>query len=572
MRPCLPLLIVCCLLTGASLRAAETKIWGQNGEAWTPASPLPDFSHAGYRAGTSEPELPKAQVSVKKFGAVGDGKADDSEAILKAVAAAPGKVIFFPEGRYVIKQIIRITQSGTVLQGDGVGRTTLLMPTPMNTIAPRASQTTEGVSTTSYSWSGGMISFVGKGYAGEALTTVTSPAKRGDVALSVAEVGKLKTGGKVLLELSDTPAQTLLAHVYRGDTGDMSKLKDYDLTQVLTVTKVEGKTVTFDRPLRSDVNTEWNPQLKRYAPTLENCGLEQLTIEFPATTYRGHWKEDGFNPVDIRGAADCWVRNIKVVNPDSGPFVASSVFCTVEGIELVSSRKAEFEDIQGHHGITIEGVDCLCRNFVISMKFFHDLTLSHGSTGNVFSKGTVKDLAMDHHRYAPYENLFTEIDGGVGTRMWTCGGGAGLGKHTAAGAVFWNIKTKQDIALPPADFAPDGGLVLAGLNVRARKSEMGKNILETANPGNIEPANLHDAQVARRRGQASGPKPALASTSQDQGWTNASGQTIRARFVRLDGTNVTLMKDGRTFTVPLSTLSPVSVTQAQALEKQRLAR
>jgi len=553
------------IFAASSLCAATSDLWGKAGERWTPSSPLPDFSFAGCR----EIKLPAARVSVKDFGARGDGITDDTDAVLRAVAAAPGKVISFPAGRYLVTKLVQVTRSGTVLRGEGVERTTLLMPVPMNIIAPRVFKGAEGVETTAYSWSGGMISLAGRGYIGETLTTIAAPAKRGDTTLSVTDTSKLAAGTRVVLDLADDSARTLLGHVYRGDSGDISKeRKVFSLKQTLTVVKLDGQAVTFDRPLRTDVNLEWTPQLKRYEPTLENCGVENLTIEFPAgNPYRGHWMEDGFNPVEIRGAAECWLRNLRIANPDSGPFISDSVFCTIDGIELTSRRKsaAKEKDIQGHHGISLMGVDCLCRNFTIGMKFFHDLTVSHGSSGNVFSNGSAVDLAIDHHRHAPYENLFTQINAGPGTRLWSSGGTSGEGKHTAAGAVFWNIKSRNEVGLPPPDFAPDGGLVIAGLKVRARKSELGRNHIESISPGSLEPPDLYEAQRARRAG------PAAPGSAMLQTWTGTNGRSIRAAFVRIEGANVILKVNGQPASVPLSNLAPAGIAQARELEKLRQA-
>lgn len=558
------------LLAGVStLSAATTELWGKAGENWTPASPLPDFSFAGYHMGADEPVTGGNRVNVKTFGAAGDGKTDDTAAVLKAIDKSAGKVIFFPAGKYIISGLIKITQSGTVLQGEGTERTTLLMPVPMNTIAPRTyARADSALTTTPYSWSGGIIALSGSGYAGEPLTEVTNSAKRGDAMLTVAKTSKLKRGTRVVLDLTDTSARTLLTYLYRGDSDDMSKLKPFSSQQVFTIVKAEGQTVALDRPLRADVNLEWAPRLKRYEPTLENCGVENLTIEFPATTtYRGHWLEDGYNPIEIKGAADCWLRNLKILNPDSGPFVVGSVFCTLDGIELTSRRNSAVDDITGHHGISLMGADCLCRDFTIGAKFFHDITLSEGSTGNVFSNGSAVDLAMDHHRHAPYENLFTQIDAGLGTRLWSSGGERALGKHTAAGAVFWNIKTKQTVAMPPADFAPNGGLVIAGMKMRPRKSEVGTNHFESLSPENLEPPNLYRAQNLRRLGSG-----ARVIVDARQTWTSAAGTSIQASFVRIDGANVLLIKDGKTLTVPLQSLSPESVKKARALESQHSGR
>ena len=79
-----------CLIAATAATAAETsELWGKNGEKWRPQSRLPDFSYAGYHCGEAPlPNLPRG-VSVKDFGARGDGVADDSQAFLDALAKAP---------------------------------------------------------------------------------------------------------------------------------------------------------------------------------------------------------------------------------------------------------------------------------------------------------------------------------------------------------------------------------------------------------------------------------------------------------------------------------------------------
>lgn len=74
-----------------------------------------------------------SQYSVKKYGAVGDGKTDDHPSIEKAIRSqmSSGKVIlYFPEGKYKISQTIRITAPQEMLhtvkflvQGAGIEQT-----------------------------------------------------------------------------------------------------------------------------------------------------------------------------------------------------------------------------------------------------------------------------------------------------------------------------------------------------------------------------------------------------------------------------------------------------------------
>ena len=84
--------------------------------------------------------------------------------------------------------------------------------------------------------------------------------------------------------------------------------------------------IEFDRPLRTDVRLEWNPELIVAENQVEEVGIEGLAFEFPNTPYLGHFTELGFNAVAIQGARNCWVRNLKIHNADSGIFVSGTIF------------------------------------------------------------------------------------------------------------------------------------------------------------------------------------------------------------------------------------------------------
>ena len=63
-----------------------------------------------------------ATISVQSFGALGDGKSDDTTAIMQAIRATDpnGGTVFFPEGNYAISGSgIVITRSNVVLEGAG---------------------------------------------------------------------------------------------------------------------------------------------------------------------------------------------------------------------------------------------------------------------------------------------------------------------------------------------------------------------------------------------------------------------------------------------------------------------
>lgn len=479
------LLLIASLFSGIALAA-------------DPGFSPPDFSFAGYRRG--EAALPERapEVSVADFGANGADAADDTAAFQKAVAAWPGKVIRVPAGRYVISDIVVIDKSGTVLKGDGPQRSVLVFPKGLEEIRPTPGRTGHGTPTTNWSWSGGFITIRGSPEHGATLTAVVKPGRRGEAQLVVADAAKLRVGDEVVLAQSDPDGMSLVEHLYRGDPG---KVTDFPARlrrsrQIFRIRAIDGSSVTLDRALRFDVRLAWKPQLLPFAPGVVECGVEGLGFEFPDRPYAGHFKELGANAVAITGAAHCWARDLRIHNADSGVFVRSA-FCTLSEIVLTNARKPDRSGNSGHHGIEMDGDDCLCTRFEIETRFIHDLTVTHGA-GNVFSEGRGRDLSLDHHRWAPYQNLFTALDAGEGSRLWMSGGTQGRGKHTGGGATFWNIKTKRTIALPDADFGGPG-LIFAGLKTNAKAADVRPGWRLDPAP-RVEPENLHAEQLRQRAG------------------------------------------------------------------------
>jgi hypothetical protein len=140
---------------------------------------LPDFSHAVYACG--EQPLPKVAAVAdvaRDFGARGDGRTDDSEAFLKALATVGRGAIFVPPGRYAITRILEVIKPGIVLRGAGPRRSVLVFPRPLNAIRPDWGTTTTGQRTSNYSWSGGVIWFRGSDQ-GNGLGSVAGTVKRG---------------------------------------------------------------------------------------------------------------------------------------------------------------------------------------------------------------------------------------------------------------------------------------------------------------------------------------------------------------------------------------------------------
>ncbi len=485
---------------GAAEAASMSQLWGARGERWAPRSRLPDFSFAGYRRGEKPlPDLPPG-VSVRDFGARGDGETDDTAAFQRALAEVKTGAIEVPPGRYRLSDQLEITRSGVVLRGAGPERTILFFPKPLNDIRPNWGSTTTGQKTSNYSWSGGFVTLRGS-FRSRDLTDITEPARRGDREFTVAFTNGLRVGQEVEVFQSDTPENTLAVHLYDGDSGSVENLKGTArVSLICRITALREQRVMVDRPLRWDLRAEWRPRLRAFEPTVTESGVEHLTFAFPVTPYQGHFTELGFNPVALYGVAHCWVRNVRVLHADSGPFIGGA-FNTVEDLLLESARTPDRQNCTGHHGVSLGGTDNLLRTFDLRVRFIHDITLSGFCSGNVIASGRGLDLSLDHHRYAPHENLFTELDAGAGTRLWQSGGGAALGKHCGARGTFWNIRAARPLSYPPPGFGPPS-INLVGLTTDApSETEVAGRWFEAISPAQLQPQNLYEAQLRRRLGK-----------------------------------------------------------------------
>ncbi len=474
-------------------------LWGERGESWTAESRLPDFSYAGYHRGERPLPSRAADVSVKDFAAVGDGKTDDTRAFQRAIDRSRGKTIAVPPGVYVITDILQIRDSGTVLQGTSSRESILRFPIPLNEIHPNWGATTTGRRTSNYSWSGGFISVSGSP-AKDVLAKVSKPAERGSRQLDVSSVDPFHVGDDVCLELSDTEDQTLARYLYANDPGPLDNLGSRaSVTFAARVTGVDttSKRIEFDRPLRTEVRPEWQPKIYAASCSVEEVGIEKIGFEFPLTPYAGHFTEVGFNALTMSGVRNCWARELRIRNADSGIFI-SGRNVTVDGLDIESERKPErTRQATGHHGVTLGGQDNLLTNFDYRTRFMHDITVTRGSAGNVASDGRGLDVCFDHHCYAPHANLFTNIDLGKGTRMFQSGGGAKLGRHSAAWETFWCIRSQSSQQWPKG-WSPDRINIIGVKSTGESELNRSGRWFEPIDPTRLQPANLHQSQLQRR--------------------------------------------------------------------------
>ena len=493
-----------------------SKLWGESGELWNPRGRLPDFSYAGYHMGEDPiPDVP-VKLNVRDFGAQGDGITDDSQAFLQAIAEIDDGAIYIPSGRYKLTQVLDITKSTVVLQGAGVDDTVLYFPKNLGEVLGPGNAPPGTPDWSAYSWRDGFIRIKGKPTR-STLVDVVGAASRGDSRIRISSASEFDLTEMVGLYQSDPGDGSYLKHLHAEqlDGGNPNIVKS-GARFISKVKDIEGSTIELERPLRTDVRVKWGPVIHSYIPSLQEVGIENLTMEFPEVRYTEHHKEPGYNGIQILNAANCWVRNLKFLNADNGIFLDFSRFCTIANVYFgaYEARAVSYraDVVSGHHAMkTYRGADNLFTGFEVNTRFIHDITLGAGSNGNVFSKGKGIDLNFDHHRRAPFENLFTDIDAGRGGRLWERSGTTDIGRpHSGARETFWNIKTTQpyiawpkhsvfdDASARSVPWGPDQmNLVGVTTNDPSTLTEDSK-WFEVIDPDELFPQDLHLAQLAKR--------------------------------------------------------------------------
>ena len=474
---------------------------------WTPRSRLPDFSFAGYRFGNvAIPELP-VRANVKSFGAVGDGETDDTQAFRKALSAVSDGALLVPAGRYKITGVLKISKSRVVVRGEGADKTILYFPKSLFEMIGPAPDWAGGKKVKGHwSWGGGVIWCQGRD-EGRKLAEVTATARRGDRELTLSTTRGIDPGATIRLLMREAPDGSLGRHLHadlaEAGAGMIRDLEGRLVDWASRVAAVSGDRVTLERPLRLDVRPSWRPEIFSTAPSAQDIGLEDFTIEFPGSPYGGHFTEKGYNGIFFDGVHHSWVRGVTILDSDNGIFFHTpttslqiSRCLTISGVRLANRRRNR--PLNGHHGIALEGPqDCLVTDFVIDTQFIHDLTVDTVACGNVFSRGRGRNICFDHHTYAPYENLFTEIDVGIGDRLWKSGGPSDGGPRSAARTTLWNIRA----ASPPSTYPPHPQLNIVGMSAWATL-KTDRTWIESIPPAELTPSNLYTAQVARRREKA----------------------------------------------------------------------
>lgn len=330
------------------------------------------------------------------YSAVGDGVADDTDAITNAIfAAGLNTIIYLPAGTYKTTRQILIQNKSVVLKGDGPSLTRIV-PTFVTTGSDAAIYIRGASSSTPVVVTGG-----------------SGGADRDSTTLTFVDGSALAAGNFIRLIQSNNPS--ILYGNIPGGPGITNSSAFY-LSQLNQITaKPSVNVVTLARPLyRSYDNTGvYNTKAVKTIMTT-NCGVENLFID-------NKHSKDG--TIGFFQAADCWVRGVESTN-------ANWFHVSVNTSFRIEIRSNYFHHAttygQGGYGFTFaNSTDCWAEDNIF-YKLRHSAIIQNGSSGNVVSFNwsssmynvdgeAVNFMMLDYELHGGFPN-FNLIEGNEGQK------------------------------------------------------------------------------------------------------------------------------------------------------------
>ena len=438
---------------------------------------LPDVSEVGHHPYGDAP-APAVIVDVRsaRFGAAGDGVTDDTAAIQRAIDSVEesGGVVYFPDGEYRISDILRVYGSGIVLRGQHRRGARLAFQRPLDeALGPNVAGPFSR-----WRWSGGLVWFgprsrplyaprgkplggTGEGWpVGAPLVSLAAPAARGDRTLSLAAPAPLQPGDLIMVVLDATEEVTAAGWRAERDGGHQGSsvppTHSVAVRWPVEVAAVDGRTVTLAQPLRFDAPLELRPHLHGVQPDglVRDVGIEHLGLVMRPRPI-GPGQPVGWNGVFFQNAVHAFARDLTIVDCDLA-------------LGSVSAKNLSLTD-----------VDVVSRSLPPDRPPFRALALRSWS----------HDVLVERVQIGPpWSGLNLEGTGFVLSRV--------RGRFDRLAGFAIDALLTDVLQEPVPEERPESlrGLRVVGWNLRTEGEEA------SALPSAV-PANLYEAQKARRQGQ-----------------------------------------------------------------------
>ena len=450
---------------------------------------IPDFSTAGYQAGERTPPIvPVAQTIA------GPSGGDDTgiiQAALDELAGRPVGVDGFRgalelgPGTYMVRGELRLSASGVVLRGAGIGRTKL---------------SAEGRPRT-------LLKIGGDGSwlrDGEATRILGAYVPVGAQKVSVQEVTNFRTGDRVIVQRPTTREWITQIGMDEITPRAHGKTRQWQPGPGLlfdrTVVGIEGNALVLDAALtnglaEADGSVVWR---YRFDGRIRNVGVEQLSASgaqfFADPDYgRATYRDSRFASFDA--VEDAWVRNVAIDDFS----IAFSFRRSAKRITASDFQATNMESPRVRAPppmVSIAGQQILVSNCGIrGQNFSAWVTQSLAAGPNVVLRCTATGKRLSggtHQRWATgvlFDSISLEGRLHIGNR-----GNLGTGQGWAgANSVVWN----SDITAYLVERPPTANNWAFGVVGKVLRTNEPLGVIES--PGqNVEPKSLFDHQLKDR--------------------------------------------------------------------------
>jgi hypothetical protein len=336
------------------------------------------------------PHFPTAIEATKApYNAVGNGIADDTNAIQKAIDACPaGQAVFLPPGNYRITSTLEI-RNRIVLRGAGVGQTTL----------------------THAAGPGFTMINMSNGGQYEVATSVTAGTIKGSTHIAVFDGTLFSVGKYVYLRQTNSSLVSIVGN--NGTPTWVSRNNDAKaMSQLNRIVAKSGNNLTLERPYYLDMPN--SPEIG-VVDLMEGGGIEDLSIE----RTDGASGNDGSN-INIDTVAHGWIKNVSSTNTARAHFRLTLCFqCEIR--ECVANSLNSAFHHGGGHAYGYFQFDWNSDNLIennIAVGCRHSLILEGGGSDSIIAYNYTANTYMndegthwlggdtDTHAAHPFMNLF----------------------------------------------------------------------------------------------------------------------------------------------------------------------
>lgn len=417
----------------ASTELAILKRFEQEGAA----SPLYDFTGAGYRYGEEPPQDVDLPVfRIEDFGAEPDSGKEafhGIQAAIDAAAEAGGGVVLLPPGIFDISvdeklHPLKISASNVILRGSGPGPNGTVIVNHRYSDSPDPDRF----------WLAGqwpMVKAEGKGQATDSKGHAVVKAERGSSELLVADPAPLLPGKPYLFRILENADGTLAKALVQGACEPAANYRGAGKPLVMQLVEIAGVSndrVMVDAPLHWTLKPEWQADLVP-VDMLTGIGIEHIRFRTHWDGYFTHHRtvedDNGWDHIGLYWVQHSWARDLVHENATTAVGMANCKNCTITDCSIVGNR--------GHNGFCIgqsctanlhRRLDCGCA--------MHAVNMAGTVCGNVILDCQMDEAAgLDLHGGVGLDNLVDCLSGGV-----NAGGGSNsaVPPRHSQGLVLWN--------------------------------------------------------------------------------------------------------------------------------------